>query len=144
MSKQEEQPAGRNEVRQTLNDVVVALKELTKSQLLLLKQLEFKNDINKYNINKYNNRFNYQTTNYERNRFINRIEIIDLLLKFSVSEDKLRNTTNYKNLLCDILQTTNYYGKMNYLQIMEWITKNNVKISTVDGKVKEGILKLIK
>jgi hypothetical protein len=88
----------------------------------------------------------YKSKIYDpRTRFINRREIITLLLRFGKTEEELKEVGNYKKLLCDMLQTHKYHGCFNYIQVNEWIENNDISVKPLTEELhqtKERIVKL--
>jgi hypothetical protein len=61
-------------------------------------------------------------------RLMNRNEILTLLLRLSKTENELRSTRQYKQMLINELAELKYAGVFNYNQVLLWFEKNNIQL----------------
>jgi hypothetical protein len=83
---------------------------------------------------------NYSEWNFknrERVKFMNRDEVLTLLLKLMKTEEELTEITNYKGLLQEELKNMGYAGRLNKMQIQEWMDKKGVVLVPMDSHMEE-------
>ena len=90
-------------------------------------------------------KFYYSSFDKERTRYLNRDEILTLLIQLGMTEGELSPITNYKQALVDKLTEMEYHGCLNFIVLNEWFAKNKPLAPLTDEQilVKERILKVI-
>ncbi|GHU19216.1 hypothetical protein FACS189472_08680 [Alphaproteobacteria bacterium] len=103
-----------------------------------------------------NNRFFYAPKFNERTKraygsgskaaWLNRDEILTLLLRLGMTEEGLSAVSNHKRMLVDCLESLSYHGALNYIVLNEWFDKNKpLPLLTDEQKlVKEKIVEAAK
>jgi hypothetical protein len=91
------------------------------------------------------NNSTFKQTVTDRTKYLNRDEILTLLLGLGVTEKDLILTTNYKQMLLDRLKRFDYHGCVNFIVLNEWFKENKPLKPMTDEmlKIKERTLILV-
>jgi hypothetical protein len=107
-----------------------------------LSQIEstLKEILKRLDYNNKNNKLQYRPQN---NCFMNIKQILTCLLRLGKTEEELKQIKNYKKFLCEELQTLNFYGKLNFERVDNFLNQNECpQITTEQQEIINNILLL--